>query len=294
MPCGGRGSDACGKMEFDQTMRKKAFLISICLILALTTLVCSAACLNIFGNKTDTSKYYIDVANVEDSRAASIVYNNTHSSCVRIISDFENGSTAASSGFIITSNGYVLTNRHCVLRYKLSNTDTPASLLDKPLKVSYYVVFMDDTQYKARLVAYSETADIAILKIDTGISSYSFEALTFETERKLYYGDRLYTIGNPENLGLILTELMVASPAVKLKHDDAFDSIVLDGNINHGNSGGALINVYSRVCGIIFARVESSSTSMVYGIGCAIPTSTILSFLDKNNIIYKTTPTNQQ
>ena len=267
-------------------------ILSIVLILSLT------ACSGLFGN-SDPTRYYIDIGQVEDARTASIVANNSIGSCVRIITEYTN-STSASSGFVITEDGYVVTNRHCVVRYTYTNgktSDVPQFASDRPDTVKhYYVVFANNRRYEATLINWSQTADIAVLKINNEsilgniFGKETFQPLVFETERELYYGERVYTIGNPENLGLIFTELAIASPAMQLNESDKFNSIVLDGNINHGNSGGPLLNAYSRVSGIVYARIDGSNSD-AYGIGCAIPASEIISFLKSIKVSYKTTPT---
>ncbi len=283
-------------MEFDKIMKKKrGFSIALAMIFVVLTLSLTA-CNGWFSNNPDPTRYYIDIGKVDDARTASIVANNTIASCVRIISEYKTV-TSASSGFVITEDGYVLTNRHCVVRYSSTGNDTPMFGSDKPMSANYSVVFADNKEYSASLVAFSSSADLAVLKINTlNIPLISndakFQALVFETERELYYGERVYTIGNPENIGLILTELTIASPAIRLNKNDMHDTVILDGNINHGNSGGPLFNAYSRICGIVYARIDGSSKD-AYGIGCAISTDVIIDFLDsiKNaDINYKTTP----
>ena len=140
----------------------------------------------------------------------------------------------------------------------------------------------------ADLVGYSNDADLALLKIRnyadfTG--SASFEPVKLSSSSDLFYGDKVYTIGNPEDLGLILTELMVSSPAIKVSSDDSFSSIILDGTINHGNSGGALFDKYGNVVGVVYARIEGSNSD-AYGIGCAIPLDTLKEFLDEARVKY--------
>ena len=287
-------------MEFDQIMKKRSLVITV-VILAVVLALSLTACNGLFANYSDPTNYHIDIGRVDDMRGASIVANNNISSCVRIISDYKNASnttavTSASSGFVITDDGYVLTNRHCVVRYSSTGSDTPMFASDKPMNADYSVVFADNKEYSAKLIAYSSSADLAVLKIATVdiplLPSVKFQPTVFETVDELYYGERVYTIGNPENIGLILTELTISSPGIMLNKNDSFDSVILDGNINHGNSGGPVFNAQSRVCGIVYARVEGSNKD-TYGIGCAIPTSTAIAFLDsiKNvKINYKTTP----
>ncbi|MDE5549264.1 MAG: serine protease [Clostridia bacterium] len=283
-------------------MKKKFYVTAIILLLTLT--VCFSVGCSLFADNTP-NRYYIDIGEVEDSRVASIVANNTIDSCVRITTEYTNGMTSKSSGFFVTSDGYIITNRHCVVRFT-NGTDLPSSENEIPIGVKKYTV--TDTKsisYKAKLVSYSKTADIALLKIDSAeniidsftISTTNFAPVMFDTVSKPYYGDRLYTIGNPEDMGVIFSELMVASPAIKLTSDDTYYSIVLDGNINHGNSGGALIDVNSHVVGLIFARVEgpTESSSKTYGLGCAIPADIVAAFLDANEINYSQyTPTTSE
>lgn len=270
-------------------MKKKILIICTAIVLAACTFML-AGCSFLGAFYTDRTPYYIDVAEIEDANAANIVANNNLLSCTRVIASYSNGKTSAGSGFVVTSDGYVVTNRHCVLMYASTGSDTPYNPLESPMSATYKVVFADDKALSADLVAYSNEADLALLKIRNYFditSSSSYDPVTLASSSDLFYGDKVYTIGNPEDLGLILTELMVSSPAIKLSSDDAFDSIILDGTINHGNSGGALFDKYGNVVGVIYARIEGSSND-VYGIGCAIPLDALKSFLDNANIGYET------
>lgn len=268
-------------------MKKKLLIISTAVVL-LSCLVMLAGCNFLGAFYTDRTPYYIDVAEVEDPNAANIVANNNLLSCTRIIASFSNGKTSAGSGFVVTSDGYVVTNRHCVLMYSSTGSDTPYNPLETPLNATYKVVFADNKALSADLVGYSNDADLALLKIRnyadfTG--SASFEPVKLSSSSDLFYGDKVYTIGNPEDLGLILTELMVSSPAIKISSDDSFSSIILDGTINHGNSGGALFDKYGNVVGVVYARIEGSNSD-AFGIGCAIPLDTLKEFLDEARIKY--------
>lgn len=269
-------------------MKKKILIACTAILLATFTLLL-AGC-NVLGAfYTDRTPYYIDVAEVEDPNAANIVANNNLFSCARIIATFSNNKTSAGSGFIVTSDGFVVTNRHCVVMYSSTNSDTPYNPLEQPMSASYKVVFADNTSLTADLVGYSNSTDLAVLKIRKyfdNSGTTTFQPVTLAASYNLYYGDKLYTIGNPEDMGLILTELMVSSPALKISSDDTFDSIILDGTINHGNSGGALFDKYGNVVGVVYARVEGANSD-AYGIGCGIPLSALKEFLDEAGINYK-------
>lgn len=268
---------------------KKKILVTLCVVALLSACLFSLAGCNFLGAfYTDRTPYYIDVAEVEDPTAANIVANNNMFSAVRIIASFTNGKAFASSGFVVTSDGYVVTNRHSVLYYASTQSDTPANAYDTPMNGTYKVVFADDKSLSADLVGYSKGADLALLKIRkysdlSGTASY--QPVKLASSSDLYYGDKLYTIGNPADMGLIITELMVSSPGIKLSSSDNFESVILDGNINHGNSGGAIFDKYGNVVGVIYARVEDSEDD-VYGIGCGIPLATLKQFLDEADVAY--------
>lgn len=268
---------------------KKKFLTVAIITLVIVCVFSLAGCSFLGTFYTDRTPYYIDVAEVEDAKAGSIVANNNLFSAVRVISNYYNGKASAGSGFIVTEDGYVVTNRHCVVLYSSTNSDTPYNPMENPVGATYNIVFVDDTYVTAELVAYSRDADLALLKIKksydlSGEVKYDPVTLAKSTS-EIYYGDRLYTIGNPEDMGLILTELMVSSPGIKLSSEDSFKSIILDGTINHGNSGGALFDCNGNVVGVVYARVDGANED-AYGIGCGIPLSELVSFLDEAQVKY--------
>ena len=269
-------------------MKKKILIFCVTILLVISA-VSLAGCSFLGTFHTDRTPYYIDVTEVEDPNAANIVANNNLFSATRIIATFSNQKTSAGSGFIVTSDGYVVTNRHCVLMYASTGSDTPYNPLDKPLSATYKVVFADNNTLTADLVGYSNEADLALLKIRKyydGSGTATYEPVTLAASSDIYYGDRLYTLGNPEDLGIILTELMVSSPGIRLSVDDKLEAIILDGTINHGNSGGAIFDKYGNVVGVIYARIEGSNSD-AYGIGCGIPLTTLKEFLDEADVEYQ-------
>ncbi len=163
---------------------------------------------------------------------------------------------AAGSGFILSADGYILTNYHVV---EDSNSIT----------VSLY----DGTEYDATLVGCDESNDIAVLKID----AEGLTPVVLGDSDNLNVGDQVVAIGNPlGELTFSLTTGVVSAlnREVTLSSNVTMNLIQTDCAINSGNSGGALFNLYGEVIGITNAKYSSSSSSSeasIDNIGFAIP-----------------------
>ncbi len=169
---------------------------------------------------------------------------------------YQTQSAAAGSGFILSADGYVLTNYHVV-----ENSDS--------ITVSLY----NGEEYDATLVGCDQSNDIAVLKIDV-------EGLTpavLGDSDNLNVGDQVVAIGNP--LGELTFSLTTGAVSalnreVTLSSNVTMDLIQTDCAINSGNSGGALFNLYGEVIGITNAKYSSSSSgseASIDNIGFAIP-----------------------
>ena len=168
-------------------------------------------------------------------------------------------SAAAGSGFIITSDGYIVTNYHVV---EDSNSIT--------------VTLYNNESYDAELVGYDENNDVAVLKIDAN----DLTPVVIGDSSALRVGDHVVAIGNPlGELTFSLTQGAVSA----LNREVTFSSglrmalIQTDCSINSGNSGGALFNCYGELIGITNAKYGSSSSSgaSIDNIGFAIPFNSV-------------------
>ena len=162
--------------------------------------------------------------------------------------------TGSGSGFIITADGYVVTNYHVVEGAK-----------------SIEVVLFDNGDYPASLVGYDSSNDVAVLKME----GEGFRPAKFGSSDDLIVGDQVVAIGNP--LGELTSTLTVGYVSAKGR-DVSTDSTVInmiqtDCAINSGNSGGPLFNMKGEVVGITTAKYSgmSSSGASIEGIGFAIP-----------------------
>lgn len=169
-------------------------------------------------------------------------------------------SAATGSGFVLTQDGYIVTNYHVI--------EDAA----KDSSVSIEVSFADGTKYTAKLVGGEQDNDIAVLKIDaTGL-----QHVTLGDSSQLVVGESVYAIGNPlGELTFTFTGGYVSAKdrSVTMSDGTVMNMLQTDTAINSGNSGGPLFNEYGQVIGIVSAKLSSSSNSeaSVEGLGFAIP-----------------------
>lgn len=209
----------------------------------------------------------LNVTQVDTSKlmTASEVYAANVNSTVGITTSvttnywgFQTSSAASGSGFIITDDGYILTNYHVI--------EDASSIT-----VSLY----DGKTYEASLVGYDESNDIAVLKVD----AQGLTPVVWGDSDKLNVGDSVVAIGNPlGELTFSLTSGAVSAldREVTLSGNVTMNLIQTDCAINSGNSGGALFNLYGEVVGITNAKYSSSgSEASIDNIGFAIPVNDI-------------------
>ena len=167
---------------------------------------------------------------------------------------------AAGSGFIITSDGYILTNYHVIAD-------------SEKVTVATY----DNETYDAKVIGYDESNDIAVLKIE----AEGLKPVTLGDSNSLRVGDTVLAIGNPlGELTFSLTRGIVSalSRSVAMSSGSTMSLIQTDCAINSGNSGGALFNEYGEVIGITNAKYSSSGYSgeaSIDNIGFAIPINSV-------------------
>ena len=168
---------------------------------------------------------------------------------------FQTTSAVAGSGFILTEDGYILTNYHVV---ENSSSITVA-------------MYNGDT-YDATLIGYDESNDVAVLKVDAeGLSP-----VVLGDSDNLNVGDSVVAIGNPlGELTFSLTSGTVSAldREVTMSSGISMELIQTDCAINSGNSGGALFNMHGEVVGITNAKYSGSSGSgaSIDNIAFAIP-----------------------
>ena len=198
-------------------------------------------------------------AEVYASTVNSTVSINTASSGTNVFG--QTTQTASSgSGFIITQDGYIVTNYHVV---NGANT----------IKVTLY----NGDTYDATLVGGDSDYDVAVLKINaTGLTP-----VTLGSSADVNVGDSVLAIGNPlGELTFSMSGGYVSSCNRAINVDGTpFNMIQVDCSINPGNSGGPLMNLYGEVVGIVSAKYSTYSSTTVEGLGFAIPIDDVKSII---------------
>ncbi|MCU0647868.1 MAG: Do family serine endopeptidase [Gemmatimonadaceae bacterium] len=169
------------------------------------------------------------------------------------------------SGFIVTPDGYILTNTHVV-----AGADRVT------------VTLSDQRTFKARVVGQDSTTDVAVIKIDGS----AFPTLSFGNDDGARIGEWVLAVGNPLGLDFTVTAGIISAKGrggreVQLPNAGSYtvsDFIQTDAAINPGNSGGPLLNTRGEVIGINSAI--ASRTGFYSGYGFAIPISLAKNVMD--------------
>lgn len=186
------------------------------------------------------------------------VYRRVAPSVVSIISHSGLSETSSGSGVIISSDGYVITNRHVI------GSGTA-------FEVSLY----DGSAVSASLIGYDSITDIAVIKLEGGSKYVPVE---FNTDDNVTVGQKVIAIGSPygydwsQSVGSVsgLGRVVASSDGIPLAN-----MIQTDASINPGNSGGPLLDSHGRMIGLNTAIYSTSGSSQ--GISFAIPVETVLS-----------------
>ena len=210
------------------------------------------------GNQVVSSGNGLSPAQVYAMNCQSVVL--IHNS---YINSYGQAATGSGSGFILSRDGYVVTNHHVI--------EGNGTL---------EVITNDGRRHSAKLVGSDNANDVALLKIEGA----EFPAVKLGNSDELKVGDQVAAIGNPlGELTSTLTVGYISAMERDVKTSGfAINMIQTDAAINSGNSGGPLFNMNGEVIAITTAKYSGSSSSgaTIEGIGFAIPINDVRDLLE--------------
>jgi putative serine protease PepD len=237
----------------------------------------AAAVYTAFGSDAPAVVRQVTVDSTAQPTASSTnpvasVYSSTHESVVEITVTAATASSgfggdggtqqAQGSGFVYDDQGHVITNQHVV---------------DGAQSVK--VTLWNGKTYDATVVGSDPSTDIAVLKVDASAST--LQALSLADSSKLQVGDGVIAIGSPFGLEETVTTGIVSALHRQISAPNGFaidDAIQTDAAINHGNSGGPLLDLSGNVVGVT-SQIESESGGND-GVGFAVSSNTVKRIAD--------------
>lgn len=169
--------------------------------------------------------------------------------------EYKRKATALGSGFLISKDGYIVTNNH---------------VIDQADKIE--ITFNNKEKYPAEVIGTDSDSDIAVLKIKQNNKEFPF--LDLGDSDKLKIGQWAIAIGNPYGLNNTMTVGIVSATGRNgMGIENYEDFIQTDASINPGNSGGPLVDINGNVIGINTAILSKTGGNV--GIGFAIPVNMV-------------------
>jgi putative serine protease PepD len=251
-------------------------------LLSLTAAVVAGALIGVGGGAatyaallSDNTKTVLRQVTVSNSQPASrssglsvnAIYKRAYRGVVEVKVDSQTTSpfggsqsqSAEGSGFVYDGNGHIVTNQHVVAG-----------------ATSVHVTFWNGSTYPATVVGTDPSTDLAVLEVNA--PSSMLYPLALGDSGKLQVGDNVVAIGAPFGLAESVTAGIVSALHRSITSPNNFsidDAVQTDAAINHGNSGGPLLNAQGQVVGVN-SQIESDSGGND-GVGFAIPSNTVKS-----------------
>ena len=179
------------------------------------------------------------------------------------------------SGFIISSDGYIVTNGHVVSRADLANREVNEA-------DSVTVRLANEEEFEARIVGVDIGTDLAVLKVDAG---YDLSYLAFGDSDAAKVGEWVMALGAPFGLTNTVSAGIISAKGrgniPGMLGTNYRDFIQTDAAINRGNSGGPLVNLRGEVIAINTAIISNGLQGQFAGVGFAIPMNLVSGVVDQ-------------
>jgi len=204
---------------------------------------------------------------VGDSFEPARIYARTTPGVVTIYALFDGGARSQGSGFVASGDGHVLTNSHVITSSGERGPVRGAS--------SVYVVFADGDRIPAKIVGWDLFNDTGVIKVDP--AEHAVTPIPLGDSSAVVVGEPVAAIGSPfgneNSLAVgVVSAVSRSIPSLTSRYNVS-NAIQVDAPINHGNSGGPLLDARGRVIGIN-AQIRSESGN-AEGVGFAIPINSV-------------------
>jgi putative serine protease PepD len=219
--------------------------------------------LTVTGAEPASDSSGLSVSDIYRTNSKGVVEINVTSDGQQTPFGGQQAQEALGSGFVYDDQGHIITNEHVV--------DGATSIT---------VRFWNGNTYSAELVGSDSSTDLAVIKVNAPASV--LQPLTLADSRTVAVGDPVVAIGSPFGLENTVTSGIVSALHRSITSPNNFsidDSIQTDAAINHGNSGGPLLNSSGRVIGVN-SQIESDSGGND-GVGFAIPSNTVKAIISQ-------------
>lgn len=208
----------------------------------------------------------IKKAEKKDNLSAVEIYNNSIKSVVIVKSDIDEERKVCGTGFAISSNGYIITNAHVITNVSNENDEQLQFAINENITITN----SEGNTFDCDLINVDLKRDLAILKTCEDVK---FNVLCFGKYEEVKTGEKILAIGNSKGEGLSIIEGLVSDRERKV---GSTTKILISVPLNHGNSGGPLINYRNEIIG-----VTSSGKKDAVAMNYAVPVDDVLDFIAK-------------
>ena len=194
------------------------------------------------------------------------IYSRVVPSLVKINSDIDENKKVAGTGFAISTLGFIITNAHVITN--VEDNDLEQTFFN--INDNIAITDCNNQTYLCDLIGLDLKQDLAIIKTN---DVTNFKTLSFSDFNSIKTGERIFTIGNSKGEGLSITEGLISD---KLRPINNLERILISIPVNHGNSGGPILDQKGEVVGMVCSG-KKDAVAMNYG----IPINQIVEFIKK-------------
>ena len=272
--------------------RVPAFVIILCIILPIFTVFNLFVCNYVFTLQQeeftkileDKQKELEEEFNSKISYNVDLVAYSVAKECLSQNLEITSISTqkgiSTGSAFIISKDGYVLTNAHVVIYEKSLGSNRKENIPAEQISAN----FADSPKkYEMKVIGFSIEYDLALLQFKTLPKDLNVAAFANSTD--LAFGEPCVAIGDAKGKGTSVTEGIISNPLQNFNFGTGVNTPAIQHSapINNGNSGGPLYNMHGQVIGINAFKFKSSSDT-TEGMGYALPSVLVKDWVNSLNV----------